>query len=537
MKIKRAQFDRFKRFHNLTLDEIPEATRLVVLVGPNGAGKSSVFDGFRLWHSLHDSRGFQHDVHYHRKVGVDTDGLAPTQQVTVDFHQAMPTEEAAKKKLFYFRSSYRNEADFVVTQLQRSGPVLNAPVVSRMIDNDSTVSGNYQRLVADAVDHLFTDPDDGQTVRQIRDRLLGKIRESMRRVFNGLELSGTGDPLDGGTFLFGKGNSKDFQYKNLSGGEKAAFDLLLDVVVKAGHYDDTVFCVDEPETHMHTRLQGQLLAELFRAVPERSQLWIATHSIGMMRKATELVSTHPGQVVFLDFGEANFDSPATLTPVAVDRRFWVRLLEVALDDLAGLVAPRRVVLCEGKPKDDKNPGRSGFDSKCYRTIFGSEFSDTDFISVGSEMDVRTDPAGVSSAIQTIAPATTFCRVVDRDGRSAQEVQDLKAADVRVLRRRHLESYLLDDSVLEALCRHEGKLDDLPAVLKAKADAVTRSVTRGNPVDDLKSAAGEITVAIRKILAMTTGGNTTETFLRDTLAPLVREAETVYAELRDDLFGS
>lgn len=39
MKIKHIHLDRFKRFTDLTVKEIPETAKLVVLVGPNGCGK------------------------------------------------------------------------------------------------------------------------------------------------------------------------------------------------------------------------------------------------------------------------------------------------------------------------------------------------------------------------------------------------------------------------------------------------------------------------------------------------------------------
>jgi predicted ATP-dependent endonuclease of OLD family len=63
-------------------------------------------------------------------------------------------------------------------------------------------------------------------------------------------------------------------------GREGCFRLLLDFVVKTEAFRDTVFCIDEPELHMHTQLQARLLEELYDSTPERCQLWIATHSIG-----------------------------------------------------------------------------------------------------------------------------------------------------------------------------------------------------------------------------------------------------------------
>ena len=64
----------------------------------------------------------------------------------------------------------------------------------------------------------------------------------------------------------------DFHYMNLSGGEKAAFDLLLDVFVKASEYKDAIYCIDEPEDHIAAALHGRLLEAILDMVPSESQL-------------------------------------------------------------------------------------------------------------------------------------------------------------------------------------------------------------------------------------------------------------------------
>ena len=46
MKIKSITLKNFKRFTNLTIQDLPESAKLVVLIGPNGCEKSSLFDAF-----------------------------------------------------------------------------------------------------------------------------------------------------------------------------------------------------------------------------------------------------------------------------------------------------------------------------------------------------------------------------------------------------------------------------------------------------------------------------------------------------------
>lgn len=65
-------------------------------------------------------------------------------------------------------------------------------------------------------------------------------------------------------------------------------------------FNDSLYCVDEPEAHLSTKLLGTLLKEMYGLVPSNSQLWLATHSIGMVRTAQEIRTEHPGDIVFLD---------------------------------------------------------------------------------------------------------------------------------------------------------------------------------------------------------------------------------------------
>ncbi|MGH2870423.1 MAG: AAA family ATPase, partial [Solirubrobacteraceae bacterium] len=193
------------------------------------------------------------------------------------------------------------------------------------------------------------------------------------------------------------------------------------------------------------------------------------------------------------------------------------------------------VLCEG---EDSAGVRKDFDARCYRTIFATEFPDTEFLAVGNDQQVQSDLHGIG-AVEVLAPGTVVERVIDRDDRSDAEVAEAAALGTRVLGRRHLEAYLLDDEVLERLCISVGKPAQGAALKAAKQAALTSSVgpPRGNPPDDLISCAGEVFTAAKRLLELVAVGNNKDTFMRDTLAPLLVPGMSVYGELKAAMFGT
>jgi predicted ATPase len=536
MRIKSVKLTRFKRFADLTLQGIPQSAKLVVLAGPNGSGKTSLFEALNSWHRLiwRGVGGWESSYHVKQEEGQPSD-LSWNQTVNLEFYDPQPATPEERFKAIYVRTAHRNEPGFELQRLERSQPASLENRFNKMTDNDAAVSLNYARLAANGLEDAFEKEDPRTTIGEFRDKAIGGIRDSIQRLFPDLVLNSLGNPLTNGTFKFDKGTSKGFQYKNLSGGEKAAFDILLDFVVKIREFDNTVFCIDEPEAHMNPRLQGVLLEELFTLLPAASQLWLATHSIGMMRRARDLAALHPGEVIFLDFEGHDFDKAQTLQPVLPTRVFWERTLRVALDDLAELVAPKQVVVCEGKPLG-AGSGRVAVDANCYNLIFGSEFPDARFLSAGNAADVAADRLAFTEAIKALAGGISVTRLIDRDDRSPQEIAQLQAQGVRVLSRRHLESYLYDDEILAALCVQRCNATGAPGLIADKQAAIASSVARHNAPDDVKSASGEIYNAAKRRLGLVGVGNDSSAFMQSTLAPLVTGSTVVYAQLRREIFG-
>lgn len=530
MKINKISIKNFKRFTDLIILDIPETARLIVLVGPNGSGKTSLFEAFNHWYKLNSYNAVGSQDYFEKKEVIVSAGNWYQNKVNIDLFNSPNAQEVKGK--FYFRTAYRNEADFTISNLHnQSDPTANIKL-DTLMQNDITVSENYQRLVAQTLAGVFEISNDTKTVECLRNELIGKIRASLSTIFEDLNLSSIGDPLSNGSFYFKKGVSNDFHYKNLSAGEKSVFDLILDMIIKSSYYPDAIFCIDEPEAHMHTRLQAKVLKELFTLTPDNSQLWISTHSIGMLKQAEELELENPGSVVFLDFDNRDFDLTEIMKPARIDKAIWDKFFDLAFADFSKLISPSTIVFCEGTSQGRKY---KDFDAQVYGKIFESKYHDTKFVSIGSSTEIENVENQSLKMLSNILKSSILLKFIDRDDKSDAEIQELLLKGVKTSTRRHIESYLFDDELIAKLCESVGKEGLLQNCLDAKDKALAESVGRGHPEDDIKSASGNIFTEIKRILSLTQCGNNKCAFVRDTMTPLVTEETNVYKELEKEIF--
>lgn len=538
MKIKQIELRNFKRFTRLIVENIPETAKLVVLVGPNGSGKTSFMEALNHYYRYIGYNNIG-DYHYLRKTGnfnkaSDSNWYTEASKlVKIDFYDKNFDNQEKIKGHFYFRSAYRNEPDFKIDSMHKQKNPTESARLDSLIQNDQTVSANYQRLIAYTISGIFNSKNDTKSVASLREELTGKVGAAIERIFEDLKFSSLGEPLNNGNFYFTKGATENFSYRNLSAGEKSAFDLILDMVVQSNYYPDAVYCIDEPETHMHTKLQGKVLRELFSLIPGQSQLLLATHSIGMLQEAQEIEKENPGTVIFLDFGERDFDTEQVIRPTKIGKAIMDKFYELAFGDFAKLMLPKTIVFCEGNPNGEK---RKDFDKTIYSTIFADTHPETLFISGGSCNDIEDIEKKSGQIIETLLKNTQVIKIVDRDDRSLQEVSSLIKMGIKVLKMRNLESYMFDDEVIKKLCESVGKPEKYEECLSEKAKAINDSKNRGNAPDDYKSARGDIYLALKRHLSLTQCGNTADTFIRDTLSPLITQDMDVYKRLEEEIFG-
>ena len=321
----------------------------------------------------------------------------------------------------------------------------------------------------------------------------------------------------------------DFHYKNLSGGEKAAFDILLDVFVKRDEAADAVFCIDEPELHVATDLQGPLIASILELLPESTQLWIATHSIGIVREAYRMQQDRPGEVAFLDFSGRDFDGPVTIAPSAPNRVFWQNTYRVALDDLSSLVAPQRVFICEGS----KDKHVKAFDARCYNQLFADESPETLFISQGGAGEVIRSEHLVA-ILKSIASGIDVQKLIDRDDMTDGERAQKIAQGIRVLSRREIEEYLYDPEVLRTFLDTAGCGDTVVEEVLQERESLVNAPTGPKNVKDVSR---ELFAKIRNATGLPNLGNSREEFASQFLVPALVRTPCVYEELHEDVFGN
>lgn len=530
MKILNVQLKNFKRFTDLTISGLSPSIKLVLLVGSNGCGKSSVLEAFNTWYKLNCFGNGSDDKYIYKDIVSKSGNINKDIQIT--FNKS--GQEIKDKKLMYFRTAYRNDSTFNISSFDKLGSPCNNIRIQKMISDDKTVSQNYQRLIFNTINGVFSEENNTKNVEELREELIGKIKTSMNRVFDDLILNNITNPLDNGTFYFKKGSVESFHYENLSAGEKSAFDLLLDLHLKKLYYDDSVFFIDEPETHMHTSLQGKLVEEMYNIIPDGSQLWLATHSLGVLRAAQKLLKHEPDSVAILDFSDHDFDDVVVITPTQLNKVVWEKFLSLSLDDFAELIAPENIILCEGNLNARS---RNNYDASIYNKIFHDSDTNVTFICAGNSNDLKKDDHVGFNILRKLLPNTIIKKLVDMDDNSSDEINTLESSNVLVLSKRHLECYLFDDEVISLLAiKHEQseKVPDLIQKKKAILEEANSNLERQRPLDDIKASGGALKNMLRKELSLKNCGSDVDAFMRDTLASLITKETNIYKILKADI---
>ena len=398
----------------------------------------------------------QEDVHFYSKAFFYIDEKKrKTNYNKNESIQVTTLPESYDRKSFYIRTSYRFTSKIKVQHIEAMPTIFNTqdePCSS--IALDSRLESNYKRLLGASYSEYFAG---SKTGAQVRKELIDHINIILSKILD-IEIYDLGNIWEGkGQFYFKKGNVKNFPFANLSSGEKEVVDIIIDLIVKTKEFNDTVFCIDEPELHINTAIQRKLIIEIEKLIPNNCQLWFSTYSIGFLRALQEELKD---KSQILDFSEKDyFTGIQTIIPIKTTRKNWQRIFFTALEDLSGLISPKRIIYCEGKDKPGVDGEENGFDAKVYNNIFSEKYPETLFVSSGgnTELDQRSD---IAIAILTkVLNEMEILVLKDRDissGRLNTEKDrqiylNNNPKNHRVLKRWEIENYLFDMEILKKYC--------------------------------------------------------------------------------------
>ncbi len=326
MKIKSLQLKNFKRFTDLTLQDIPDNAKLVLLIGSNGSGKSSVFDAFERISTFGVDFGLENysskNDYYSKVKNLDHLISLITSEGEVIRNDSSILELGQTKRFknsFYGRTSFRQIPRLTKTSLGNTNFNIenNSDRPKVFIDRDTRFENDLEHIFGKLLKEFFRTSED---ISEIKSKIIDPINEALERIFNKengtkLELIEIIPPLEGKTAAinFKKGQT-EFHYNFLSAGEKEVFNILINLVARGEYYKDTVFFFDEIDLHLNTKLQYNFIKEIVENwIPDNCQFWTASHSLGFIQYAKE-----SEEAVIFDFDDLDFDYPRILVPEAKD---------------------------------------------------------------------------------------------------------------------------------------------------------------------------------------------------------------------------
>jgi len=369
MKIAKIAIRNFKRFTNLIISEIPDSSKLILVIGSNGSGKSSLFDAFDwLSKGMYKPMPYQRDEseNYYRK-NTEENSFA---SIELSDGSAIEKEEQNIYKgsdlvqKFIGRSSIR-----IVPHISNNANPAN---IASDDDSPTTYIENDTRFINDVflyiqqINNALREPifsgRQADTLKIFKD-FIDPLNKSLLNIFGGdekttIQIAEFQDATPNTTakLIFKKGESK-INYDLLSHGEKQVVILLINFIVRYELYKDSIIFIDEMDCHLNTTLQSNLLNEIVnRWIPDDSQLWTASHALGFIdyAKASETTS-------IIDFDLLNFDIKQEIIPLAKDN---MDVYEIAIpkSTIASILKGYKLVVVENKNDEHFNAafGQEGF---------------------------------------------------------------------------------------------------------------------------------------------------------------------------------
>jgi predicted ATPase len=471
MYIEKFQLTNFKRFSDLTIDLGPNEAKLVLLIGKNGSGKSSLLEALHtvklklIQEQIRTSQGTNVPYHirnspfavygnsnsnagqrYNELLQSINKNGSPYQiqlklgrgrgyqdiELTIAANKTSKTdpkltleETDSLRNRFYGRSS--------LVAVPKLLPL--APLHKEEIAQDVDISSAYhladERFNNDVVFWLnyFNEKmtENQEVALALYNTMLADLNKALSNVLDASKSIfvhgisgglGTNPPY----IKISKGTSF-FDYEQLSTGEKQVFNILFNLLIRKQHYPDAVFYLDELDQHLEVTIQYRLIKEIVENhIPNGSQLWTASHSLGFLEYANETENA-----LIVDFDDRDYDQTQTLNPEKNIKRDSLKLI-VPTKTLVTILAGKKILFVEG------------LNVEIYEQLALEDLVPAS----------RKDAASIIN--DSVIHPDVVVGLVDRDWLTDEELEELELhyENIRILRYYAVENYLFHpDNLLES----------------------------------------------------------------------------------------
>ncbi len=457
MKIKKIRLQRFRQFADTTFEVGP----FNLLVGPNNSGKTSLLHAVRTFFYLMNGHvRFEGDppaAAYHRRFLSSAEEVAPTPDikelwyklqagkpltisVTFDddvtfavvlrqqFGQIHVSAEELPPKL-----NASKVTKYLATQVAfipgLVGVLVNEPYATRARRNALATQGRYSEIFRSSLQQLKAKSPD----------LVKKINEWLSGLF-GVTVSTVDFDSDDDEFVTVKYEQSGTEFDVVSSG--AGLQQVIQMLTYLYLSQPRVLLIDEPDAHLHSKLQAQL-GELFRRVAQDldAQVFLSTHSLDLIDtfSTNEVLVVDSSKKIVSSIGR-NADLVSTLVDANV----------VDVSALSRLLSSRRLVVIEDEDQTilkaiDKAIGNPLFSPKSSSYVLPAK-------GVGNFRAIA-DLGKILGGLTGTKFDLMF--VQDRDGMPDfiaplfLQSQQGDGVVAHLLERHEVESYLLEPALIEA----------------------------------------------------------------------------------------
>ena len=214
----------------------------------------------------------------------------------------------------------------------------------------------------------------------------------------------------------------------LSSGEREVIGIGFDLLLTSPKH--CVILIDEPELHLHPQLAFRLIQALI-SIGEKNQFLLFTHS-------GELITSFADQQVFyIDTHNKSQNQARDLSDIAKDPE----LSKILGQNIGTFAVGKNVIFVEGQ--------NASLDKAIYQGIAKEMFPDSVVIPVSGQENIMA-LARVRDILGSTIWGISMFMIRDRDGLTDTQIQSMESGSsgrLKILGRRHLENYFLNENLL------------------------------------------------------------------------------------------